>query len=428
MACSPDALARCGPGQFRDVLVGVSALRRLGSWGVRPYVLVGVAKLWNQQIATAPEGSIVQWTRSESVYPQVGLGLEIPLSTRLALAPEVRLDALFLGGFSGQMSRSSIASTRPWLWECGVDARRTRTSLRRAGLVSFVLSLLLAPSQGWAQALPAFEDLALLVNLDDQLQVEDQSGAKTTGRLTRLTRNDMTIQTNAGEKRFRSDTVRGVAVRGHALRRSAFVGAGVFAVLGAVATCSHRGGGDCGIVGLRAAPVGVGVGLAIGALIPQMKSVYHVPEHPVSVSPARAASGSQASLLEDLALWVNLDDRLRIEDQSGVRTTGRLTHLTADEMTIHTDAGEMHFTRETVRQIAVRRRPLHTGVLIGAGVGAVLGALAACTGADRSECADGPILLGRFGGGIGLAVSALIPRTTTVYPMPAKRTFVLPAI
>ena len=137
-------------------------------------------------------------------------------------------------------------------------------SLRRTALVSFVALMLLAPSPGWSQALQSFEDLALWVNLDDQLQVEDQSGAKATGRLTRLTRNDMAIQTHAGEKRFTSDTVRGVAVRGHALRRGALAGAGVFAVLGAVAVCSHRGGGDCSIVGpLGAAPIGAGVGLAI---------------------------------------------------------------------------------------------------------------------------------------------------------------------
>ena len=158
-----------------------------------------------------------------------------------------------------------------------------------------------------------------------------------------------------------------------------------------------------------------------------MKPIYHAPANRASVPPSRAASGVQTSLFEDLALRVNLKDQLRVEDHSG-RATGRLTRMTADEITIQTGAGEMHFTRETVRQIAVRRRPLRTGVLIGAGVGAVLGALAACTGADRSECADGPILLGGFGGGIGLAVSALIPRTTTVYPMPEKRTFVLPAI
>jgi hypothetical protein len=98
VACPPgDVLARCGPGQFRDLLVAASMVRSFGQ-GVRPYVLVGAAKLWNQQIATRPDGSTVRWTRNESLYPQGGVGLEIPLSSHLALAPEVRFDVLFLGG------------------------------------------------------------------------------------------------------------------------------------------------------------------------------------------------------------------------------------------------------------------------------------------------------------------------------------------
>ena len=301
--------------------------------------------------------------------------------------------------------------------------------MRRTVVVSFFALMLLAPSQGSAQALQSFEDLALRVNLDDQLQVEDQSGVKATGRLTRLTRDEIAIQTDAGEKRFTSDTVREVAVRGHALRKGALIGAGVFAVLGAVAICSHEGGGDCVIIGpLGAAPIGAGVGLAIGALISRMRTVYRAPENRASVPRSRAASGVQASLLEDLALRVNLDDQLRVEDQSGVRTTGRLTRLTADEITIQTDAGEKHFTRETVRQVAVRRQPLRMAVLIGAGAGAATGAVAACTGPEREECADAPIMAGAVGAGLGLAVGALMHRTTIVYPEAEKRTLVLPVI
>lgn len=302
-------------------------------------------------------------------------------------------------------------------------------SLRRLGLVSFVVLILLAPSQGWAQALQSFEELALRVNLDDQLQVEDQSGARATGRLTRLTRGEMAIQTDAGEKRFTSDTIREVAVRGHSLRKGALIGAGVFAVLGALAVCAHEGGGDCIIVGpLGAAPIGAGVGLAMGALLSRMSTIYRAPESRASVPGSRAASGVQASLLEDLALRVNLDDQLRVEDQSGVRTTGRLTRLTADEITVHTDAGEKHFTQETVRRVSVRHHPLRMAVLIGAGAGAATGAVAACAGAGREECADAPIIAGAFGAGLGLAAGALMHRTTIVYPEAEKRILVLPVI
>jgi hypothetical protein len=253
--------------------------------------------------------------------------------------------------------------------------------------------------------------------LDDQLQVEDQLGVKATGRLIRLTREEITIQTDDGERRFTSDTVRAVAVRGHALRKGAIIGAGIFAVLGAVAICSHEGDRNCAIVGpLGAAPIGAGVGLAIGTLIPQMKPIYRAPEDRVSVQPPRAAGGVQASLLEDLALRVNLNDRLLVEDASGGRTTGRLTRLTADEIALQTAAGEKHFTRETVRQVAVRYQRLRMAVLIGAGAGAVTGAVAACTGPKREECADAPIIAGAFGAGLGLAVGALMHKTTVVYP------------
>ena len=76
-------------------------------------------------------------------------------------------------------------------------------------LVALPIALvMLVPSPGSAQSLQSFQDLALRVNLDDRLRIEDQSGAKTTGRLTHLTRDEITIQTSAGEKRFSSAIVR----------------------------------------------------------------------------------------------------------------------------------------------------------------------------------------------------------------------------
>jgi hypothetical protein len=289
--------------------------------------------------------------------------------------------------------------------------------------------MLLAPSQGSAQVLQSFDDLALRVNLDDQLRVEDQAGLEATGRLTRITRDEMAIQTESGEKRFTRDGVRAVALRDYALRTGALIGAGAVAVLGVVATCSHEGGENCVFIGLfGGAPIGAGVGLAIGALIPQMKPVYRAPGDRVSIQPLGAAGGVRASLLQDLALRVNLNDHLRVEDQSGGRTTGRLMRLTDDDITIQTDAGEKRFTQEAVRQIAVRHRPLRMAVLIGAGAGAAAGAVAACTGQDREECADAPIMAGALGAGLGLAVGALIHTTAIVYPEPEKRTFVVPLI
>jgi hypothetical protein len=60
---------------------------------IHPYVLVGAAKLWTQ--SRTPLGD---WTNNEGVYPQGGIGLVIPLPSRLTFVPEVRLDYLVLGG------------------------------------------------------------------------------------------------------------------------------------------------------------------------------------------------------------------------------------------------------------------------------------------------------------------------------------------
>jgi hypothetical protein len=144
---------------------------------------------------------------------------------------------------------------------------------RRTGLIVLLALLSAGPSRVGAQALQSFEELPLRVNLDDRLRIEDSSGARTSGRLSRLTRDELAIQTDAGEQRFTSDTVHSVAIRGHSLRKGALLGTGVVAVLGALATCSHEEGEICIIVGaLRAAPIGAGVGLAMAALTSRMNA------------------------------------------------------------------------------------------------------------------------------------------------------------
>jgi hypothetical protein len=89
---------------------------------------------------------------------------------------------------------------------------------RVRNLVALAVGLRLLPSPGWAQSLDSFEKVALLVDLDDYLQVQEQSGAAYAGRLRHLTDREMVIETPAGEKRFTSDVVQTVALRHHRLR------------------------------------------------------------------------------------------------------------------------------------------------------------------------------------------------------------------
>lgn len=296
--------------------------------------------------------------------------------------------------------------------------------MRRAIAICCAL-VLAAPGHASAQVVQAFEDLALQVNLDDHLRVEDESGRQTAGRLTRLTPDEIVILTDAGERRFMHGTVREVAVRGYGLKRGALIGAVVFAVLGVAARCAH-GEENCAINGPLAAAPGAGVGLAIGALLPRMKPVYRGSGDRVSAS--ASPGGVHTGFLSDLALRANLDDQLQVEDRSGVRTTGRLTRLAWDEIVIRTDAGEQRFARETVRQVAIRRRPLRMAVLVGAGAAAAAAAIAACKGPDREECADAPMLAAGLGAGLGLAVGAVIHQTAVVYPEPDTKVSVLPVI
>jgi hypothetical protein len=239
----------------------------------------------------------------------------------------------------------------------------------------------------------------------------------------------MAIQTDAGEQRFTSETVRRVAMRAHSLRKAAFIGAGIGAALGTLATCVHEGGANCIAIGsLGAGPIGAGVGLAMGALFSGMRTIYRAQGSCAPIQGERLISPVQTSFLEDLALRVNLGDQLRIEDQLGAVTTGRLTRLTADEVTVQGDAGEKHFTRKAIRQVAVPQRTIRTAVLIGAGTGSVAGAVAACTGPSREECVDASIMSGAVGAGLGLAVGALMHKTRTVYPEVEKRTSIVPVI
>lgn len=180
--------------------------------------------------------------------------------------------------------------------------------------VVFALGLLL-PSRVWSQPLQSCEHLALRLNLNDWVRVQDQSGDTATGRLIRLSRDEMTIQTNAGDRRFASDAVREVAVRGHGLRRGALIGTTVFAMLGAIATCVHEGGAGCAARGLIAAPIGAGVGLGLSAVIPQMMRICSAPAGRDDLdSVSRPFVDGQASLFDDLSLVVNIDDQLRVTD------------------------------------------------------------------------------------------------------------------
>jgi hypothetical protein len=118
---------------------------------------------------------------------------------------------------------------------------------------------------------------------------------------------------------------------------------------------------------------------------------------------------------------VKVGDQLRVQDRSGAETTGRLTALTADEITLETDAGEQRFLRDAVATVAVRRSYAWMGAFVGAGVGAVAG----WVGDTEHHDFDLPALLGA---GAGAIAGALIPRMKTVYRGAGKEASLAPEL
>jgi hypothetical protein len=305
-----------------------------------------------------------------------------------------------------------------------MDATREPQWTDATRLVLVILSaalVLLTPSRASAQPLQSFRDLGLRVNLGDWVRIENQSGERIEGRVKRLTLDEVTISTDAGERRFTNMTVREVAVRRSSRRKGVLIGAGIGGAIGALAACIPADRSECVDGPLMLGALGAGVGLALSALLPRSTTVYPPRADKMPAPQAVLRPGP----LDDVALHVNLDDRIRVEDSTGAKITGRLARLTGEELTIETDAGPRRFTAASVRAVAVHSYALGKGALIGA---AAFTLLAAAAPACRSNPDCTPIAAAPIGAGVGLAVGALVPRMTTVYPLAEQKLSLSPEI
>ncbi len=284
--------------------------------------------------------------------------------------------------------------------------------IRRAVFVSFVLELFCVARPGSAQTARTFQDVGLFVNLGDRVQVRDRAGATQTGRVTALTPGYIELLTRDGARRLAEDAVTSVELRRHPLKRGALIGAAGLAVLGGIAVCAHKGGTDCAVAGAAgAAPIGAGIGLTIGSVVPRMRTIYRLGGH---ARHEEAAGESGNSLLADLGLRVNLDDRVRVRETSGGSRSGRVSALDRDSMTLRTTRGVVVLSRADIEQVALVRSHLRTGVLLGAAAGAGWGAATECRG-DARECPDGIVIGTAIGAAAGAFAGALAHTSTVVY-------------
>jgi hypothetical protein len=218
----------------------------------------------------------------------------------------------------------------------------------------------------------------------------------------------MTLRTHSGEKRFPREGVRQIGVRRYRYREHVLVGAGAGAALGALAACAGPDRTECVDGPILAGAAGAGVGLVLSRLFARTATVYRSQTD----EPDSREAGSPEGPFDQIALRVNLGDRLQVDDRSGPDVTGRLISLTGEEITIETDAGVKRFTSATVDEVRVRGSSLRRGALVGAGT---FTALAVASPACRSNPDCSPIAAAAVGAGVGLAVGALIPRMTTVF-------------
>lgn len=138
-----------------------------------------------------------------------------------------------------------------------------------------------------ADAQHSFHDLSQHVETGKWLQIEDSSGAKTTGRLKEIGADAITLTLEDGtrERQFPRDTIVTVAQRRRYGKRGALVGAAsLSAVLGLVECPGDDPHEQCGDAILDGALMGAGLGAIIGALTSRFAVVYQAENTKPSVS------------------------------------------------------------------------------------------------------------------------------------------------
>jgi len=305
--------------------------------------------------------------------------------------------------------------------------------MRRIVAVSVLALTLVAPSAR-AQTVETFRQLPLLINRDDVVRVLDQAGTKVTGRVASFARDGLTLRTDAGDRRISADAVRRLDLSSSSKARGALIGAGTMLVVGLVG-CPKDSATGCPVFAslLWGAPLGS----LIGAWVPSMHTVFRAP---TSRSPITAptAGNDKGSLLEDLGLRVNRGDKLTVETVSGASSTGSLTLLDDDWLTICSGgpcgnaslsanyaggAAASRIDRNSLRRVSVTHTATRKATLIG-----FLAASVACLPSAGNDWPDAFVLCGSMGAGVGALIGVSIRRSTVVYPASESRASITPTV
>lgn len=136
------------------------------------------------------------------------------------------------------------------------------------------------------------------------------------------------------------------------------------------------------------------------------------------------ASGAGAQELagsfDQLRVLVKTGDTIRVTDDAGHETAGKLMDLTPESLALLVNGHRRDFRDNDVDVVRQRRQDsLANGALWGFGVGAGLGLLAAASWCEY-ECNPGLVALvttlyGGVGAGVGVGIDAMIVRNQVIY-------------
>jgi hypothetical protein len=168
-------------------------------------------------------------------------------------------------------------------------------------LILMVLFMLGVVTTAPAQPVQTFADLPLRLDLGDRVIVERRTLGPVSGRVVRLTREEIVVEGEAAVVVARADVSR-VRVRGDSLSSGARIGALVGGAIGCGVLGVFSGearGGDCvqGLLFLGA--LGAGVGLAVDALHTGTTTVFTAPDGPT----AHRRGGAAGVALRATVTW-----------------------------------------------------------------------------------------------------------------------------
>ncbi len=157
----------------------------------------------------------------------------------------------------------------------------------------------------------------------------------------------------------------------------------------------------------------------------------------IALSASTSAAQALATNFDQLQFKVKKGDTLFITSKTGYETSVSLVEISKGVLLVDQGGSRREFAESEVTQIRQRLPdPLWTGAVIGFGVGAVLGGLAAsfdegCSH-DSTSCISPVLWTGGLGAGIGVGIDALIKGRKVIYRAPVSesrsRVTVLPVV